>query len=195
MPYLDGMHPVHLALDPSALFTGLTDFGHPLFDNLTHFDIVRDNFAGDYTAESWKGLASLPSLTHLSFNCRPPHYFSTTLEISLRECKLLKSLIISIGTEELAENQMDEPWFPSGFPTQDPRFVMAEIGNYEEDWRRGAWGGADFWVRADKFIRLKRQGDIPSRFSILSLQYHTPHWPFTEDCWLLRATEYRDAEV
>jgi hypothetical protein len=53
----------------------------------------------------------------------------------------------------------------STLPTHDARFVIScSTPDYPADWVKGAWGGADFWVRVDNFIRRKGRGDIPSEF-------------------------------
>ncbi|KAJ6474569.1 hypothetical protein DFH09DRAFT_1472361 [Mycena vulgaris] len=49
----------------------------------------------------------------------------------------------------------------------DTRFVMLVLPlNLEgADWVTGAWGGKDFWVRADDFVRKRRAGETSDHFT------------------------------
>ncbi|KAJ7243292.1 hypothetical protein C8J57DRAFT_1525754 [Mycena rebaudengoi] len=174
MPYLDRLRPFRLSIDAGTLFSGPPDFCHPIFGNLTHLDIT-DAHVSTYTDESWRSLASLPCLS------------STAFRMLLRECKLLQTLILVIFAQDLVLEEWENhaQLLPLTYPTHDPRFIIAAVLDYMADWMCGAWGGADIWVRADNFIRMKQRGDIPSRSSILSAQYQPPHLPFTEDRCLL----------
>ncbi|KAJ7289635.1 hypothetical protein C8J57DRAFT_1706398 [Mycena rebaudengoi] len=165
MPYLDRLHPFRLSIDAGGLFSGPPDFHHSIFANITHLDLMDDDVS-TYRDESWKSLASLPCLTHLSFDYDAEGLSSTTLQMLLHECKLLEALIlVSLAQDPEWEN--DAELLPWGYPAHDPRFVIAPVRDYMADWMCGAWGGADIWVRADNFIRLKRRGDIPKARCLL----------------------------
>jgi hypothetical protein len=133
-----------------------------MFANITHLELVDDDVSL-YTDGSWKSLTSLPCLTHLAVNSYYSFHFPAyLLHMLLGEAKLLQVLILTLVEEILLENT-DDPM--SAYPTHDPRFVVTVCRDYMADWVRGAWGGADIWVRADNFIYLKRRGDISSEFT------------------------------
>ncbi|KAJ7200057.1 hypothetical protein C8J57DRAFT_1736752 [Mycena rebaudengoi] len=156
IPYLDRIRPQLLCVDTEGLFAGPPDFGHSLFSSITHLKLLDDDISA-YSDESWMGLASLPSLTHLAFE-----YFSIVparlLHMLLEEREILQMLILIVANKEFLSDT-DSP--VSALPTHDVRFIVAACSDYFGDWIRGAWGKADVWVRADNFIRLKRRGKVP----------------------------------
>ncbi|KAJ7694377.1 hypothetical protein B0H17DRAFT_1057510 [Mycena rosella] len=134
-----------LCTDLRGLFAEGIDLTHPLFTNITHFDII------DSTAsmEDWAGLALLPSLTHLAFNDDESlHAFRGALE----NCKSLLVLVV-----------LCHPSNPelSTFAS-DVRFVVVRSASmrYRQDWQRGARGGTDYWRTAESFIARRRSGNI-----------------------------------
>jgi hypothetical protein len=57
----------------------------------------------------------------------------------------------------------NDPSFPIiAQSTSDLRVVVRAENrhSYAEDWQAGARGSDDFWVRAERFISLKRKGEI-----------------------------------
>jgi hypothetical protein len=40
----------------------------------------------------------------------------------------------------------------------DPRFCMIPCQFFENDWELGAWGGSDFWSRADELVTRRKSG-------------------------------------
>jgi hypothetical protein len=167
--HLERMRPLRLYIDAYRLFAGAPTFSNPGFANVTHLELV-DADLSVYTDESWRGLVSLPYLSHLAVNSyygfipfSPPR-----LHWLLEEAQLLQALILIVEFDTFfidtnSNGLHDEPI--SAYPTHDPRFLATVTnsgGNHLYDWVLGAWGGADVWVRADEFIRLKRCGGISS---------------------------------
>ncbi|KAJ7290103.1 hypothetical protein C8J57DRAFT_336693 [Mycena rebaudengoi] len=157
IPYFDRIRPQLLCVDAGDLFDGPPDFSHSLFSSITHLALTDINISA-YSDESWKSLASLPSLTHLGFDA----YSSVParlLHVLLEEPKRLQVLILIVADMRFL-NDTDNP--VSAYPTHDVRFIMAAYDDdFVGDWIRGAWGQADVWDRADNFIRLKRRGKVP----------------------------------
>ncbi|KAJ7200480.1 hypothetical protein C8J57DRAFT_1736552 [Mycena rebaudengoi] len=105
-----------LCVDTEGLFSGPPDFGHSLFSSITHLKLLDDDISA-YSDESWMGLASLPSLTHLAFE-----YFSIVparlLHMLLEEREILQVLILIVANKEFL-NDTDNP--VSALPTHDVR--------------------------------------------------------------------------
>ncbi|KAJ7200052.1 hypothetical protein C8J57DRAFT_1261564 [Mycena rebaudengoi] len=149
IPYFDRIRPQLLCVDAGDLFDGPPDFSHSLFSSITHLAHTDINISA-YSDESWKSLASLPSLTHLGFDAYSG-VPARLLHVLLEEPKPADMGFLT---------DTDNP--VSAYPTHDVRFIMAA---YDDDfvgnWIRAAWGQADVWDRADNFIRLKRRGKVP----------------------------------
>ncbi|KAJ7279648.1 hypothetical protein C8J57DRAFT_1502289 [Mycena rebaudengoi] len=160
IPHLDQIRPLRMCVHASDLFAGSPVFSHPLFASITYLELT-DNDISAYNDESWKSLVSLPCLTHLALN-----YYSSVparlLHMLLEERKLLQALILIVWEEELLELWDDVENGVSAYPTHDARFVVTVCNDFVGDWIGGAWGRAEFWTRADNFIRLKRWGKIPN---------------------------------
>ncbi|KAJ7155227.1 hypothetical protein C8R46DRAFT_1356454 [Mycena filopes] len=139
-----------LATDVNQLFPGVTlNSRHSIFAALTHLDLFQLPISDNWAVE----LCSLPRLTHLSFNHSELTDFTPWTEIAhiLENCARLEVLVLIFGTEE---NRTDFGEC-EGFAA-DPRSVTLVDADYLEDWETGAGGGEDYWVRAERFIQMRR---------------------------------------
>ncbi|KAK7038503.1 hypothetical protein R3P38DRAFT_2906271, partial [Favolaschia claudopus] len=124
--------------------------------SLTHLDVFQGSgFAGLTSWDKWRGIASLPSLTHLAVS---PVIADVVLPRAIEELPHLRLLVVTNypwGRDEgisFAENKIT---------VRDLRIVVIVLETrYEEDWKKGAWGGDDFWVRAERFVSRKRAGEV-----------------------------------
>ncbi|KAJ7676873.1 hypothetical protein DFH06DRAFT_1317480 [Mycena polygramma] len=72
-----------------------------------------------------------------------------------------------------SENTASE--FAQRLAISDPRIVvMAMMIDYAEDWERGARGGDDFWLRAERFLAQKRAGAIDKKCYFLDESVASP---------------------
>ncbi|KAJ7444653.1 hypothetical protein B0H11DRAFT_1880658 [Mycena galericulata] len=155
------LRPQKLAIDLDSLFGGtdLVDFSLPLFTTITHLDMfdVLSEFIGP-----WPNLALLPALTHLAILARTP--FDVKIQV-LRNCPRVE-VLVSMHTRP---ESVEELTF-----AEDARFVsmILPTSDYKTDWDSGANGGIDFWARADKFVSMKRRGQIKP---------NSRHWIVPED--------------
>ncbi|KAJ7444647.1 hypothetical protein B0H11DRAFT_2249922 [Mycena galericulata] len=143
------LRPQKLGMDLYSLFgdTDLVDFSLPLFTTITHldlFDIISE------LVEPWSNLALLPALTHLALLAITP--LDVKIQV-LHNCPHVE-VLVSMHTRP---ESFEELAF-----AEDVRFVSMSLSNkqYKLDWNSGANGGMDFWVRADKFVAMKRRGEI-----------------------------------
>ncbi|KAJ7433196.1 hypothetical protein FB451DRAFT_1572644 [Mycena latifolia] len=115
---------------------------HPLFLSVTHLDIYDETSDDAKNWEDWSHLASLPALTHV---CLSEEMAKAILAQLVAECRNLLIVLV------IADNNT--------LTVTDPRVVVASL-DYAEDWTKGAWGGDDMWVRAERFVAQKRRGEI-----------------------------------
>jgi hypothetical protein len=111
------------------------------FTTLTHLHI---HFVHD--GGQWTWIGTLPSLTHLCIS-NPVHDDRQFVDVLLRRIKKLQVLVctFSLGVLLLSDHWVD-----------DPRVVFLRLNHdYVRDWKSGAAGGRDFWVRAEEFLALK----------------------------------------
>ncbi|TFK65247.1 hypothetical protein BDN72DRAFT_845778 [Pluteus cervinus] len=131
------------------------------FRAVTHMDII-----GDYT--KWnqiRGLAHLPSLTHLSLPQRThdPKYFNV-IGPALEECKHLKVLALVAGTDlsdDLPLRAAQVPIVAGGGDYGDKidlRLVAFDC-DFAADWVYGATGRKDMWVLADEVVERRLKGE------------------------------------
>ncbi|KAJ7636388.1 hypothetical protein FB45DRAFT_1024510 [Roridomyces roridus] len=114
------------------------DFTLPLFSHLTHLELFCIH---ERDRSQWLGIATIPRLTHFAFDEVSLLPLVATL---LQRSRSLRVLIMCYGTLE-------------GHPEtellrQDMRFVQMASFLSTEDWRAGALGGSDYWVRAEELI-------------------------------------------
>ncbi|KAJ7627467.1 hypothetical protein FB45DRAFT_921408 [Roridomyces roridus] len=139
-----------LHLDLERLFRPPTppDFTHRVFSHITHLEIFDRPRTIDLTV--WSGLASLPHLSHLAFNSEQ---FISILPDLLRACRALRVLALVVTAERV------EVAVPPVL-VEEVRFVWMVCAEYVKDWHIGAFTGRDFWARAEKFIDMRRTGEV-----------------------------------
>ncbi|KAJ6604037.1 hypothetical protein B0H10DRAFT_1957524 [Mycena sp. CBHHK59/15] len=133
-----------------SLFTTLN---HSLFSRITHLEILES--IADNEWDRWSGLAVIPQLTHVSFNgFGARHIFKRVLD-SCRSLQAMVVLFMSRHTMDLHASADN-----IGSLAQEPRFIVTICPKYETDWQVGAWGGDDYWRRADILINKRKSGEI-----------------------------------
>ncbi|KAJ7058902.1 hypothetical protein C8F01DRAFT_1371055 [Mycena amicta] len=94
----------------------------------------------------------LPALTHLAFaeGMYAPEVFKAVLQAGDASLRLLVVIcedrnlnVVGPGYQPLAMAVAEEEM-------ADSRFCVVECFDYTEDWVLGAWGGRDFWSRAEE---------------------------------------------
>lgn len=168
LPFVAAMPLRRLATTLTDLFfTAGINFTHSLFAHITH--LVLEEHINSSQWDEWKGLALIPHLTHLAF------VFERSLPVfhgALAACPVLQVLVLldmhflsmpdtGMGLESLAD---------------DTRFVSVRIPPRAQDWQIGAWGGDDFWVRAEKFIAKRVSGEVDRKSRLI----------FCYDQWMLK---------
>ncbi|KAJ6481923.1 hypothetical protein C8R45DRAFT_1003463 [Mycena sanguinolenta] len=157
LPFISAMPLRRMSTNLANLFSsGGIDFMHPLFSRITHLQ-VWDNL--DTTRwEDWRGLAAIPNLTHLAFLMTKSFLI---FQNTLAACPGLKVLIYQYSSLS------DNPEFGVESLAHDTRFVCLHAKSFYVEWQRGARGGEDFWVRAEKFIARRNCGEIASETFLL----------------------------
>ncbi|KAJ6564606.1 hypothetical protein B0H19DRAFT_1259028 [Mycena capillaripes] len=123
----------------------------PFFLALTHLHI--HTFVGHLNRQ-WIG--ALPSLTHFCIE-QPLDVDLPDLLGVLQECTKLRILVCTYPLDSLSGGILRNPtaWI------DDHRVVLlaldVETDAYVQDWRSGAAGGRDFWVRAEEFLAKKQK--------------------------------------
>ncbi|KAJ7784961.1 hypothetical protein DFH07DRAFT_872923 [Mycena maculata] len=140
----------HFTLHLDALFPlEPANFAHPVFTHVTHLELLGQHGQ----MEEWAGIASMPHLTHLSFEalaqCGP-------LSKVLRTCERMECLLLLLGVYHLAHTAFAE----STGITEDVRFVMMVPKTWHAYWQLGAAGDKTYWTLAEAFISAKRAGKI-----------------------------------
>jgi hypothetical protein len=144
------MHLLRLAVDLSYLFDGGAniDFQHPLFAHLTHLEVFDKD-----PALTTVGIPRIPCLTHLAFHV----LWDVNLYLAvLAQCPRLEVLAFIVH----------ERFWGEEYGVVDPRFgddvrtVVVAVQDFINDWEFGADGGADYWVRAERFIAQRRSGAV-----------------------------------
>ncbi|KAJ7150645.1 hypothetical protein C8R46DRAFT_1358174 [Mycena filopes] len=131
-------------------------FARPTFQRLTHLELFEDSV--DQFAHSWhhwSPLASLPALTHL---CLSDSISSLILSDVVAECAQLAVIVAARWDTDGADRAQR---FAETLTLTDSRLVVMAIESYTDDWKRGAEGRDDFWVRAENFVARKQKGEIP----------------------------------
>jgi hypothetical protein len=168
LPALGNMNVQRLSVDVRQLFResenkdedSPVDLEHPLFAAVTHLDIFDDIDIEEEQPEGMQWLQSLsilPALTHLAFSTAPnPQVLHDVLE----NCPRIRVLLVVFPITDTngAKAYMEE------LSIVDARLVVATYIDYYSDWERGARGGEDIWVRAEKFIARKMCGEVEGRF-------------------------------
>ncbi|KAF7303529.1 hypothetical protein MIND_00582100 [Mycena indigotica] len=165
---LEAMQPLtqlrHLSVNLSELLWNVDDVAAPSaakfrpFAQLTHLDIFGHM---PLSAQMIPILGMLPALTHLALTDMwdPPFIWKT-----LAECGERLRVLVVLWTDR----EEVDPGVPDEFASDgeradeigDPRFCAVYCSQFEDDWRRGAWGERDFWAMAEERLRwraVKRQ--------------------------------------
>ncbi|KAJ7167156.1 hypothetical protein C8R43DRAFT_945606 [Mycena crocata] len=123
------------------------DSSQQLFSRLTHLCLDCFDFPHDSA-----DLAVLPCLTHLAVNnhMELERLNCTYLEAALAGCAGLTVLVV------VHFDEGDEDTELSARFAHDPRVVQLLVYDIEEDWKSGATGGEDCWIRADSIIRERQ---------------------------------------
>jgi hypothetical protein len=100
----------------------------------------------------------LPSSAHpslIQYRRRGPE---TQIRYILANSKSLEAFVLLVFEYEKALKQYDEYEYFS----DDPRSVVMSVADsgYLVDWERGATGGDDYWIQAERFIQKRRSGEI-----------------------------------
>ncbi|KAJ7628241.1 hypothetical protein DFH06DRAFT_1338687 [Mycena polygramma] len=138
---------------------------HPNLRFLTHLDLYEST-EGTQTWEDWSALAALPGLTHL---CVSRQFPSDVLIHAMAECPRLAVAVTGFWA---AWEHKDAMIFARSLATTkaDLRMVALLVTSYDGDWRWGARGKVDFWIRAEVFITRKRRGEIDESCYLLQPQ-------------------------
>ncbi|KAJ6585712.1 hypothetical protein B0H19DRAFT_1110562 [Mycena capillaripes] len=139
---------------------------HQLFLSVTHLFFYQKEYEEPEpsTWNDWSQLAFLPALTHLALSESLsrgilPHVIAECLGLVLVATLFWSNMG---GEREKATHLAQNP------PVADPRVLVMVLSTFIlPDWKIGAEGGDDFWVRADTFIVRKRRGEIESTCYIL----------------------------
>ncbi|KAJ7855606.1 hypothetical protein B0H14DRAFT_2754447 [Mycena olivaceomarginata] len=146
---------------PSVISTwylaGCTD---ALFKSITHLDLFQGPRKAKSEWRHWRGLARLPALTHLALS---PTIAIDILADVVVECPRLTLVVVTMYSwDSLAVKAS------LTLRVTDSRVVlMIMASTYPIEWKLGALGGDDFWVRAETFIDRRRTGEIDSTCYLL----------------------------
>ncbi|KAF7369268.1 hypothetical protein MVEN_00254500 [Mycena venus] len=137
---------------PQVLRTSTSIFTHITHLLLTNRHLVIPE--ADDIPKISSILCAIPTLTHLCVSALVDRIGLCRI---LDDCKALK-LLLSLhsddpGPRDVAESAPDPE-------ITDPRFaiVVMNYAQYFQDWKIGAAGRRDFWVRAEEFVVKKRKG-------------------------------------
>lgn len=163
---------VRLSTNLGRLFgSARVDFDHPVFAHITHLDIFDSDTSPPH---NWPvALGRLPCLTHISFNFPVDwihtNYHRRFFQDVLAHCSFLKVLVL------MGDDGDDLHFLKSHYEYfgEDTRSVLMTMEDYVEDWKIGAEGGADYWVRAEEFIRRRQSGEIQGEFVQQRRRTHT----------------------
>ncbi|KAJ7133162.1 hypothetical protein C8R44DRAFT_977445 [Mycena epipterygia] len=157
LPQLEAMQLSRFSVDMGDFFGGYKtmDMRGPAFVNLTHLLLMDPDLGEEADAEMWsKQLALLPVLTHVAFREDAPRHIMLAV---LARCPVLR-VLVNVRREFYWHFTVEI--FARRLRIEDARFVVLRLPPLAEDWTKGAWGGTDFWVRADNFVEAKRRGEI-----------------------------------
>lgn len=130
------------------------DFGLPLFQNITHFDVCNEW----ETWTTWHHFESLPNLSHLALDLQCHRRSDVPVIIEsvrhiLSECDNLRVCLFHPCAEEASQN-----WSTAENtlePIDDPRIVILEESYPIDNWEAHLRGRSDKWDEAERLVRLK----------------------------------------
>ncbi|KAF7303947.1 F-box domain-containing protein [Mycena indigotica] len=128
---------------------------HSLLGRLTHLDLYDDPIP----TELFRLLPALPSLTHLALN-HSVHL--SVLRYLLESVPALVVLIVlwDIDLRDSAVEYGVDLLKHAPTVLNEPRFVMIVYNDTRSEWEAGAWGGDNFWVRAERWSKKRRNGEM-----------------------------------
>ncbi|KAJ7708122.1 hypothetical protein B0H17DRAFT_451446 [Mycena rosella] len=149
---IDMRHLTHLrrlSINLFELFGGPRAFQVPAIDELPFAHLTHLDVFSEIPESVWPVFGRFPSLTHLSISdCYSPNLLTQALDT----CAVLQLLIVVWTSDgDRAEGALE---------ITDPRFCMISCWDFETDWELGAWGGLDYWRRAEDFVARKSRGEI-----------------------------------
>ncbi|KAJ7058932.1 hypothetical protein C8F01DRAFT_1147575, partial [Mycena amicta] len=132
-----------LSISPAGLFPGLDTALSPEqlltpFPVLSHLEVFGSERFAFYSL-----LNCVPALTHLAF--APDDCNAELVHSALRICNNSIRVVVALTHDLQARipREVEEE-------IDDPRFCVVECTYYKADWIFGAWGGRDFWCRAEE---------------------------------------------
>ncbi|KAF8647505.1 hypothetical protein AX16_006661 [Volvariella volvacea WC 439] len=157
---------LRLSVSLANLFPGgLADFNHEIFKSITHLEVLefsRESGGQWIEGNNYGCLTSLQYLSAFSFDSDMP-YPKEILTRCLEECKALRVLILPFyagGVEEVKTRRILES---DGTICEIPDDRMVVHGGllipndmWSSTWYRGAIGGDDFWIQAEKTVQRRR---------------------------------------
>ncbi|KAJ7154225.1 hypothetical protein C8R46DRAFT_1227831 [Mycena filopes] len=158
LPVLDKLRlqRIDLSVPPLGSQWASSILKHRLFLSITHLSFFQNHDADPEPSkwEDWSQLAALPALTHLSLS----EDISAIFPSALDECRGLVLAVTLFWTRPLRTRAVT---FAQRLAVADARFlVMVTANAVETEWEIGAWGGDDYWARAERFIARRRAGEI-----------------------------------
>ncbi|KAJ7059857.1 hypothetical protein C8F01DRAFT_206091 [Mycena amicta] len=144
-----------LSIDLLDLFGGENHFTLPPpgllapFSRVTHLDIISS--VSPKLLDVLRSPA-FPALTHVAF-ADFPEFIDDVLSIPERKATLRLVVICLEMTDYLNEN---EDVARREEEIKDPRFCVVAYENFLREWELSAWGGRDFWVRAEERAAERR---------------------------------------
>lgn len=139
------------------------DFSHPLFNNLTHLEIVNppsSYFIDTPTPVNWSGLHRLSSITHLAFGdlfYDEHSYMVSVFADLLSNCESLQTLVLVSDDALLSDALHREHKLHSSRLVTLPSFHYPY--QYISYWDALRQGEPDMWERADKIKEHLNRGE------------------------------------
>ncbi|KAJ7622041.1 hypothetical protein FB45DRAFT_1061682 [Roridomyces roridus] len=134
--------------DPRDLSDGPMDFSHPFFSQLTHLH----PFALIAFSSAWRGLASVPHLTHFSFD----EGFLHLVPHLLQHCKCLRAAVLRTFSEDT--------WIEKRY-SRELETLATEVRFVQMAATTDAWWGDplkvwDYCIQAEEHIAKRVSGKI-----------------------------------
>ncbi|KAF9050427.1 hypothetical protein BJ165DRAFT_1525653 [Panaeolus papilionaceus] len=120
---------------------------HPVFTNLTHLELLSPRSDWDF-----KVLESYKRLTHLCIYSGRDWDTETVMTV-LSHCRSLKVFIL---TEDCATGVPEE--MRDLCKDHHALLIFANDVACHRDWKRGAYGGDDSWVLAERLVEARERG-------------------------------------
>lgn len=150
------LHPVQklsVKLEDIMDLSPTLDFSHPLFENLTHLEIVNPPaYSLDSTPSiDWSGLHQLSKITHLAFGdlYYDQHSYMVQVFVDLlSNCESLNTLVLISSDARFSNALYREHKLHNSRLVTLPTFHYPD--RYHTYWRALRQGEPDMWERADE---------------------------------------------